>query len=87
MDILFIATILIALAGLLWWWPLSLLAIIAGVSIRQDIFAIVFALLCDFIYGRPMYGFLHTIGFPFTAAALSLIALRFVIDSFVRRGE
>ncbi len=80
-----IIMLLVACAGLLLWWPLSLmLAMFAALSGRT-FFAVIFGLLCDLVYGVPPAGALHTIMFPFTLCAVACVLVRRAAALYLRK--
>lgn len=79
------ALVLAALALLIPYWPLALLAILLAALAGIWPLALVLGILFDILYGRPPGGFLHALSFPITALALAAVILRRFAARYLRR--
>ncbi len=80
-----IIMLLAACAGLLLWWPISLMLVMFAALSGRSFFAVIFGLLCDLAYGVPPAGVLHTIMFPFTLSAVVCVLVRRGAALYLRR--
>jgi len=85
--IIWASVLLGALAIVVPYWPLSVVAILLAALGGEWPLAVVLGMLFDVLYGRPPGGFLHTLVFPFTILAVVLSVMRPLIKRYLRRDS
>ncbi|MGH7141038.1 MAG: hypothetical protein ACREGH_00175 [Minisyncoccia bacterium] len=80
--VLYAAMLVVFLAGLLAFWPIALLAALAGALFGYPRSAIVLSIILDIAYGAPDTPLIRLVGLPFTAAIIAVIILKYLSTHF-----